>query len=539
MKIHCGLVFVFATLQLTAFAQEPGRSSESPTLQPLFHDGFREDTRSNYTIEGNASWKPSKLTLAEGGSIARLVEGSYWFTTELDFGGNDWTRSTTGAELRVRFSFDGASDCLVRLQSNPRADAKDSLAIIDTAGAHGQIIEEVVREVSLPQDVGQRIEIEYRLGLITIRQDQSPLLTAYIDNSAATLRAARVESVAGTMSFRLWKVSSLPAAAPFTEEQQRRIAAAKLATGQLAAYQRKGQFAEAAKLGEQALAIRKEVLGVEHPDYADSLNNLAGLSLMMGDYGRAESLFEKAIEVQGRLLGDAHPDFAITLGNLAGLHQKMGDYDRAEPRQRQSCEIFRKVLGVDNFYYATGLNSLGELYRSMGRYDEAESSYLQSRDIRKRLFGEEHPSYSTILCNLAQLYQAKGDYVRAERHFIQTLEIDRKTLGEEHPYFAESLNNLAVLYITLCEYEQAERLFKQAHRLYRKLLGDEHPSYATSLYNLASLYQQMGRYDRAERLYLQALESRRKLLGEKHPSYAQSLSKLARLYQLMGEYARA
>src|SRR5262245_11087608 len=55
-----------------------------------------------------------------------------------------------------------------------------------------------------------------------------------------------------------------------------------------------GRTREALPLARQALAIRKELLGEAHPDYAASLNNLAMLYLDLGEYGKALPLFEQA-----------------------------------------------------------------------------------------------------------------------------------------------------------------------------------------------------------------------------------------------------
>ena len=49
---------------------------------------------------------------------------------------------------------------------------------------------------------------------------------------------------------------------------------------------------DAEPLYEEALSIRRRVLGVDHPDTADSLNNLAGLYHAQGRYDEAEPLYE-------------------------------------------------------------------------------------------------------------------------------------------------------------------------------------------------------------------------------------------------------
>ncbi len=56
----------------------------------------------------------------------------------------------------------------------------------------------------------------------------------------------------------------------------------------------RAQYVEAEHLLQRALAIREKVLEPEHPDVAQSLNNLAGLYKAQGKYGQAEPLYHCA-----------------------------------------------------------------------------------------------------------------------------------------------------------------------------------------------------------------------------------------------------
>ena len=69
-----------------------------------------------------------------------------------------------------------------------------------------------------------------------------------------------------------------------------------------------GQYAEAERLFRQALEIRREVLGEEHPSYATTLNNLASLLQATGQYAEAERLHRQALETFRASLGDNHPN---------------------------------------------------------------------------------------------------------------------------------------------------------------------------------------------------------------------------------------
>jgi CHAT domain-containing protein len=65
-----------------------------------------------------------------------------------------------------------------------------------------------------------------------------------------------------------------------------------------------------------------------------------------GDYARAEPLFRQALAICKRALGEQHPDYAGSLNNLAGLYLSQGDYARAEPLFRQGLEISRGQLDL-------------------------------------------------------------------------------------------------------------------------------------------------------------------------------------------------
>jgi tetratricopeptide (TPR) repeat protein len=67
-------------------------------------------------------------------------------------------------------------------------------------------------------------------------------------------------------------------------------------------YYSQGRYSEAEPLLVQALALKKRLLGEEHPSVASSLNNLAGLYDSQGRYSEAEPLYEQALALEKRLL---------------------------------------------------------------------------------------------------------------------------------------------------------------------------------------------------------------------------------------------
>ena len=75
-----------------------------------------------------------------------------------------------------------------------------------------------------------------------------------------------------------------------------------------------GDYAAARPLYERALAIREKALRPEHPDVAESLNNLAAVYYEQGQYAKAEPLYQRARTILEKA-GPEHPDVATCLEN--------------------------------------------------------------------------------------------------------------------------------------------------------------------------------------------------------------------------------
>ena len=91
---------------------------------------------------------------------------------------------------------------------------------------------------------------------------------------------------------------------------------------------------------KESLAIYKKMLGDEHPDVADSLNNLASLYKNQGKYDEAEKMFKESLAMRKKMLGEEHPDVAQSLNNLAALYENQGKYDEAEKMFEESLLVY-------------------------------------------------------------------------------------------------------------------------------------------------------------------------------------------------------
>ncbi|MDZ8024293.1 MAG: tetratricopeptide repeat protein [Nostoc sp. DedQUE11] len=309
----------------------------------------------------------------------------------------------------------------------------------------------------------------------------------------------------------------------------------RLERGESQNYQEEQELA--IKYWRQAIELQNE-LGLQI-DLAVNFSNLAGLYRATGRYSEAEPLYQQALQLRKRLLGENHPAYATSLNNLAGIYKSTGQYSKAELLYQQALELRKRLLGENHADVVASLNNLALLYDEQGRYDEAEPLYLRSLEIAKSLLSENHPSFALILNNLALLYYHQGRYSEAEPLSQQAIELDKQFLGEENPDVATDLHNLGLIYRAQGRYNEAESLFLQSLEVKQRVLQKAHPLLTDTIYALGYLYREQGRYNEAEPLCIQALELDKLLLGENHPNVAESLNNLAEIYRVTGRYIEA
>lgn len=241
-------------------------------------------------------------------------------------------------------------------------------------------------------------------------------------------------------------------------------------------YRIQGRYAEAELLCNEALLIRKKVLGKNHIDTAWSNNNLAMIYKMLGRYKEAEFLFRKTLMVCEQKFGKINQHTAQIYDNLASVLESQKKYAQAKPLYKQAIEINEKVLGENDPRTAITYNDLALLYRKLNKLWESEKYFLKAKRIFEEHFGINH--YWTAVCydNLAAVYELQDKYAEAESLYSQALLIMIKILGENHQYTARSYLNLGGFHYKRGNSEYGLELCEKALKIYRKALPASHPT---------------------------------------------------------------
>ena len=336
-----------------------------------------------------------------------------------------------------------------------------------------------------------------------------------------------------------WLLKALRRVAPMPPEDRVAYQSAKTMNAQGETLYAQGKYTEAQALWEKALEIRRRLLTDNHPDTAESYNNVAANLVAHGKYDQAQPLLEKALEIWRRLLTDDHPNTAQGYNNAAYNLQDQGKYAQAQPLVEKALEINRRLLTDDHPETATSFNNVAYNLFAQGRYAAAQPLYEKALEIRRRLLSDEHVETAVSYHSLAFNLTAQGKYAQAQPLHEKALEIWRRLRTDDHPDTASGYSELALNLVAQGKYAQAQPLNERALEIRRGLLTDDHPETALSYNNLAGNLKEQGKYAQAHSLFQKALEIRRRLLTDDHPETAQSYANLASNLDAQGKYVQA
>ena len=289
-------------------------------------------------------------------------------------------------------------------------------------------------------------------------------------------------------------------ATPYAPEVR---AALRLTLGQT--YRALGLYAEAEKHLRAALAEREALMGRESLGVADVLEALSLVILDQGENHRAEALppAEEAVAIRRKLLGNEHPAVAAALHNLGRVIA--ADPERAEPILREALTMQRRVFGDEDLRpWRRALTSLANVALVKGAWDEAESLLREALALRRRLLGDEHPDVAGNLNDLGVLLCYRGDFAGAEPFFDEALAMYRKLLGNEHPLVGDVANHLGIVLHKRGDLAGAEPLLREGLETRRKFAARD-AQLAYSARNLGVVLSDLGNYAEAEGLFREAL----------------------------------
>lgn len=174
-----------------------------------------------------------------------------------------------------------------------------------------------------------------------------------------------------------------------------------------------GNLEKAVELANQAITVA-EKFPQQDSRLARTLDRIGEFLHKAEKYGQAEMAWWRSLQIKLKVLGENHPEVANTGNQLAGLHYIMGRFSEAENYSKKCQAIYEKCYGIEHPNVAICLHNLASLYHVQGRYAEAEAEYKRAVEIRTKTLGEEHKDTVSVRKSYADMLKTLGREAEAQ-----------------------------------------------------------------------------------------------------------------------------
>lgn len=297
-----------------------------------------------------------------------------------------------------------------------------------------------------------------------------------------------------------------------------------------------GNFKLALKRSQEALEIRRRILGDIHMDVALNMCNVGKIMSHMGATSEAFDMLTSAMAVSGQLEHNpktliAKVDILIAVADVLSNQNYLNE---ALKRLDEAVSIVKSYTDIDaSFPEAEVESTIADILQHAsvicidhGEYNEAMSRAETARMLFESAYGPKSSKLADCINNLAVIYDEQGLTMEAIDAYSTALSIFVDTLGEDHPRVGDAYYNMGAEFLQLKRYNEALMCYSKALQIF---IASNHPHAALTYNNIAVVHEVLGQYDEAYLACKQAVTAFEDTFGPDHPQTVRSRSKLARL----------
>jgi CHAT domain-containing protein len=386
------------------------------------------------------------------------------------------------------------------------------------AGAHRQAWE-LRRELLDPEHANTRA------SLAALSQD----LSAWADQledadevvQALKVRQQSLEAIEKLYAANDWRVTNARVALRTLEpleklkaEQLKQLSKARALHRQCSRSYDKNDNQAALATGEEALKLRREVLGPDSLPAASSANLLGLVLSNLGQHDRAEALLRQALVVWRKEYGPAHPQAALGLHNLGVILAEVGHFDQAVPALEEAARIRHDAYGEHD---SDTHSSLIELAWVLGR--QADQRALVG-DFAAAIKHRED-----ALQTVARVYGEQGRRtIDARLKLEHTRRLSKLNADQRASLAAADAQAQQIAKLVQEQHsDKALPLAKEVLKTRTTLLTDDDEQTQVARMWLVDILIGQGQRDEAARQADQLVAGCERIYGREHPSYATSL----------------
>jgi tetratricopeptide (TPR) repeat protein len=336
-----------------------------------------------------------------------------------------------------------------------------------------------------------------------------------------------------------WRLADLQRLVTLPAEQRAKLTEAESLSSQGLQSHGEGQYARALELADKERELRGEVLGKEHPAYANCLSKAAFCLRALGRIAEALANYEAALMMRQRLFRGEHPAVLNSLDGLAFCLEFVGRNSEALPKLEAALAMRQRLLPGDHPEVADRLNNVAFCLGVLGRWGDALAKHEAALAMQQCLFTGDHPDVARSLSQVAYCLRMSGRSAQALTKYEKALAMQQRLSERDGSDVATSLEDMAGCLISLGRSAEALSKLEAALAMNQCMFRGDHPEVAKSLDSFGNCLASLVRLEEALPKFEAALAMKERLCKKDDLDLVLGLNSVASCLIFLGRAAEA
>ena len=256
---------------------------------------------------------------------------------------------------------------------------------------------------------------------------------------------------------------------------------------QVRGWREAGDYRRADQMARAGITAVEQTLGPTARELVVLLNELGIINKYRGQFREAERLYQRALAIH-QLDGDvACADVAAILHNLGGLAHAQGRHRAARRWARRGLAIRESLPDSDPTALAADRVAPAAILIDLGEYSSADALLASALAQYERTLGAEHHAVGVTLHNIGCLQYRSGSVTDAAATLHRAYGVKVAALGPRHPDLAITLYARGRCAGEVDDPTTAAAHFRHAIDLLEGAVADDQPTLVACRAKLASL----------------------------------------------------
>jgi tetratricopeptide (TPR) repeat protein len=249
----------------------------------------------------------------------------------------------------------------------------------------------------------------------------------------------------------------------------------------------------------------------------------------------ARKLLEEAVTIRRKHLPAGHLDALQSMLSLAQVCEILEQDQDAEKLYGELVTTLKQKESPSASFLGSALKNLADVQRRSDKHADAEKSYAEARKV-----AEGAASFKGKEAYLAQIDAGLGMVFAATKRQDQAVELLKKALAVFEADPKQHASNMVLCQIQLAKIHRDKRKLADARKaadagvaIARQHLGEGTYAFARALAEVAQIRQAQGARPEAAKLLLGALTVVHKLYGAAHPRTERLREQVEKLYKAL------